>query len=144
MEKPPPVLGQQPPIPRTNQLAAINFTQIEEFPWEQTQELVPIGPYVDEGSSISSSIIETQGYKGFPPMYPPQLDVETLLFVARNNMKPQRTNPMDKKDVSSAEQKIIGIKNVLTRKDSHTSNWYLGFVMSVWCHTCHYTVPKTL
>ena len=61
------------------------------------QALLPIVPYVNEGSSSSSSIIETQGYEGLPPMHPPQLDVETLLFVARNNMRPQRANPMDKK-----------------------------------------------
>ena len=34
MEKPQLVLGQQPPLPRTNQPVSIKFAQIEETPWE--------------------------------------------------------------------------------------------------------------
>ena len=30
-------------------------------------------------------------------MHPPQLDVETLLFIAQSNVRPQRPNPIDKK-----------------------------------------------
>ena len=34
MDKPQPILGQQPPLPGTNQPVAVNFAQIEESPWE--------------------------------------------------------------------------------------------------------------
>ena len=54
------------------------------------QALVPIIPYADEGSSSFSALVETQGYDELPLMYPPQLDVETLLYVAQNNVRPQR------------------------------------------------------
>ena len=88
MKKPQATLGQQPPLPRTNQPIVVNFAQIEESLWEQMQALVPITPYVDEGSSNSLAIVEAQGYKGLPLMHPPKLDVETLLFIAQNNMRP--------------------------------------------------------
>ena len=92
MDKPQPILGQQPPLPGTNQPVVVNFAQTEESPWEQMQALVPIVPYVEEESSSSLALIETPGYEGLPPMHPPQLDVETFLFIARENMRPQRSN----------------------------------------------------
>ena len=88
MDKPQPVLGQQPPLPGTNQPVAVNFAQTEESPWEQIQALVPIVPYVEEESSSSLTIIEMIGSEGLPPMHPPQLDVETFLLIARGNMRP--------------------------------------------------------
>ena len=91
------MLGQQPPLPRTNQQAVVNFDQPKESPWEQMQALVPDVPYVDEGSSNSIAIEEKHGYENLPPMNPPQLDLETLLFIACGNMRPQRTNQGDKR-----------------------------------------------
>ena len=61
MEKPLPILVQQPPIQGTNQLTVVNFTQTKESPWEQMQALVPIMPYEDKTSSSSSDLVETQG-----------------------------------------------------------------------------------
>ena len=90
-------MGQQSPLSGTNQPEAANFAQKEESPWEQIQALVPIVPYVEEESSSSLAIIKTTGLEGLPPMHSPQLDVETLLFVARANMRPQRSNQMDKR-----------------------------------------------
>ena len=34
IDKPQPVLGQQPPLPGTNQPTVVNFAQTEESPWE--------------------------------------------------------------------------------------------------------------
>ena len=61
------------------------------------QALVPIMPYADKGSLSSSALLENQEYDKIPLMHPPQLDVKTLLYVAQNNMRPQRSNPVDKK-----------------------------------------------
>ena len=91
------MLDQQPPLQETNEPIIVNFAQAKESPWEKMQALVQVIPYVDEGSSSSLAIAKTQGYEGLPPMHPSQLDVETLLFIAQNNMRSQRTSPMDKK-----------------------------------------------
>ena len=86
MDKPQLVLGQQPPLPGTNQPAVANFAQTKESPWEQMQALVPIIPYGDEERSGSLAIVEAPGYEGLPPMHPPQLDVKTLLFIEQGNI----------------------------------------------------------
>ena len=89
MERPPLILGQQQPLPGPNQPAIINFAHSIESPMEQMQALAPIVPYADE------EMVEIKGYEEISPMHLPQLDVETLLFIARNNMRPHRANPMD-------------------------------------------------
>ena len=53
--------------------------------------------YVEAESSNSLAIVKTIGSQGLPPMHPPKLDVETLLFIAGGNMKPQRSNQADKR-----------------------------------------------
>ena len=75
----------------------MSFVQTKESQWEKIQALVPVVPYVDEGSSSSLAITKIQGYEDLPPMHPPLLDVEALLFIAQNNIRPQRPSPMDKK-----------------------------------------------
>ena len=70
-DKPQPVLGQQPPLPGTNQPAVVNFAQIEESPWEQMQALVPVVPYMEEEHSGPLALMETPGHEGLPPMHPP-------------------------------------------------------------------------
>ena len=56
------------------------------------QAPIPIVPYVEEESSSFVAIIKTPRYEGLPPMHPPQLDVETLLFLARGSIRPERPN----------------------------------------------------
>ena len=51
----------------------------------------------DEESLSSLAMVEAPGYEGLPPMHPPHLDVETLLFIAGGNIRPQRPNPVDKR-----------------------------------------------
>ena len=65
------MLGQQPPLPGTNQPAVVNFAQIEESPWEQMQALVPVVPYAEEEHSRPLTLMETPGHEGLPPMHPP-------------------------------------------------------------------------
>ena len=142
-EKPQPVLGQQPPLPRINQPVVVKFAQTKESPWEKIQALLPIVPYVDEGSSSSLAIAETQGYENLQLMHPPQLDVETLLFIAQNNMRPQQTDPMYTKGCFKC-----GAKDHWHKKCPHDEKQphfkpVLGFVTIAWSHTYHYTVPKT-
>ena len=61
------------------------------------QALVPIVPYVEEETSSFVAIIETPGYEGLPPMHPPHLDVETLLFIAWGNMRLRKPNQIVKR-----------------------------------------------
>ena len=97
IDKPQPILGHKPPLPGANQPVVVNFAQTKESTWEQIQALVPIVPYVEEASSSSLTIFKTIGSEGLPPMHPPQLDVENLLFLACGNMRPQRLNQADKR-----------------------------------------------
>ena len=69
IERPPLVLGQQPPLLGSNQPVIVNFTQTVESPMEQMQALVLIGPYAKEESSIA--LVETQRYKEVTPIHPP-------------------------------------------------------------------------
>ena len=94
-------MGQQPP--GTNQSIVVSFAQTKESPWKQMQALVPIVPYVEEESSSALVVIETSGYEGLLPMHPPQFDVETLLFIARGNMRPQRSNQANKRGCFKCE-----------------------------------------
>ena len=50
------------------------------------QALVLIVPYAQEESS--KALVKTHKYEEIPPMHPPQLDVETLLFTAQRNIRP--------------------------------------------------------
>ena len=59
------------------------------------QALVLIVPYANEERSLS--MVETLKFEEIPLMHPPQLDVETFLFVARHNMRPQKQNQLDRK-----------------------------------------------
>ena len=85
MDKPPPVLGQQPPLPGPNQVA-VHFAQPEENVWEQLQALVPVVPYNEE-TSVTPTREYSERYET-QSSHPPDLDVETLLYIARNNIRP--------------------------------------------------------
>ena len=52
---------------------------------------------MDEESSGSLAMVKEPWYEGLPPMHPPQLDVETFLFIARGNIRPQRPNQVNKR-----------------------------------------------
>ena len=87
-EIPKPVLGQQPPMPGTN-LVPVNLVQGEENLLEQT--MMPTTLY-GEGSSMSQWI-NPQDQPLAPQEYHPDLDIETLLYIARNNTRGPRQNP---------------------------------------------------
>ena len=53
VERPPPILGQQPPLPMPNQPTIVNLAQSIESPMEQMQALVPIVPYANKASSLA-------------------------------------------------------------------------------------------
>ena len=97
MDKPQPMLVQQPLLLGTNQPTIVNFAQTKESPWEQMQALIPVIPCADEESSQSLAMVEAPIYEGLLPIHPPQLDVETFLFIAQGNMRPQRPNQVDKR-----------------------------------------------
>ena len=87
-EIPKPVLGQQPPMPGTN-LVPVNLVQGEENLLEQT--MMPTTLY-GEGSNMSQWI-NPQDQPLAPQEYHPDLDIETLLYIARNNTRGPRQNP---------------------------------------------------
>ena len=74
---PRPVLGQQLPMPRTN-LVPVNLIQGPENLLEQA--LVPTMSYKEEPSSLQWVVPQDQPQA--PQEYHPDLDVETLLYIA--------------------------------------------------------------
>ena len=61
MEKPPPLLGQQPPLPDPNQ-SIVSFSLREEKSWEQMLALVLVLPYAKETNTLPMvEVLECQG-----------------------------------------------------------------------------------
>ena len=84
-EIPRPVLGPQPPMPRTN-LVPVNLVQgLENF---LEQALVPTMTYGEEPSS--SQWVNPQDQPSVPQEYHLDLDIETLLYIAQNNARGPR------------------------------------------------------
>ena len=82
------VLGQRPPMPGMN-LVPVNLVQGEENLLEQA--LVPTMSYGEEHSSLQW--INPQDQPPAPQEYHLDLDVETLLYIAQNNVRGPRQNP---------------------------------------------------
>ena len=82
------VLGQQPPMPRTN-LVPVNLVQGPDNLLEQA--LVPTMSFREEPRS--SQWVNPQDQPPVPQEYHPGLDVETLLYIAQNNARGPRQNP---------------------------------------------------
>ena len=59
--------------------------------------MVPIMPYVEEPSSHSSTWLDSQDPQQAPYEYHPNLDVETLVFIACNNLRTKRQTLAERK-----------------------------------------------
>ena len=74
-------------------LVLINLVHQEETPLKQ--EMVPIMPYIDK--LISSTCSKLQEPQQIPYDHHLDLDVETLLYITCNNIRPQKQAPPKRK-----------------------------------------------
>ena len=96
VERPPLVLGQQPPLLGPNK-AKVNFSLPNENPWEQLQDLVTVKPYAEEINT--SPIVEAQEYQYMSQHASTSIEYRNSSLNITQQHETTKTKPKSEKDM---------------------------------------------